>query len=495
MKIESQGFDRNNNRRDFLQKAAFMMGGLGLWGLRFPSVFGQDPTETCRPPGDLSAPIPFTPASTRPLRTRKSIWDLNAPELAKLDDAYDKMRKLPEDDPRSWLSQARIHCYYCAGSFANPTTVDIHGGWFFFPWHRAYLYFHERILGSLIGDPSLALPYWDWDNPLRRTFPQPYAQGSLRDTVREATPTSTPSLEDWFKRLKTSIKERIEKSDAEDFLGTPPDFFNNHGGVIENGPHGLVHLWAGQTGIQSPAGVPDMGVLQTASRDPIFFAHHNNIDRLMEVWRYYPRPPVPHTLPGDGSWLDQRWSFYDIDPSAADPRKPYRWVSISVRDVLDTKNIGYVYANITPPVAVRESPGVIPPARRHATRKPYPTTKKIQIEPHIAPADGRKRYILHVDGIQIPSGQSAVVEVFVNKPDADLDSSTELENYFGYFVIVAKSLGGGHNHQPINITLDVTEKPIRLLTSRNAPTVTLVPLNQNPDDIRLPYDRAYVTVK
>ena len=28
-------------------------------------------------------------------------------------------------------------------------TVEIHGSWRFLPWHRMYLYFHERILAHL----------------------------------------------------------------------------------------------------------------------------------------------------------------------------------------------------------------------------------------------------------------------------------------------------------------------------------------------------------
>ena len=173
------------------------------------------------------------------------------------------------------MAQAHVHCYYCAGSFYNPTQVEIHGGWFFFPWHRAYLYFHERILGSLIGDPTFALPYWDWDHAPHRAFPTPYAipadlnENALFDPVREATPSATPSLNDWFQIFSVNVGESLAQANGQRFLGSPPDYFNNHGGVIENGPHGLVHLWAGQVGIQSPWGVPDMGVLQTASRDPI----------------------------------------------------------------------------------------------------------------------------------------------------------------------------------------------------------------------------------
>ena len=43
---------------------------------------------------------------------------------------------------------------------------------------RFYLYFHERILGKLIGDDTFALPFWNWDAPGGMTMPALYANQS-----------------------------------------------------------------------------------------------------------------------------------------------------------------------------------------------------------------------------------------------------------------------------------------------------------------------------
>ncbi|KAL4581483.1 hypothetical protein LXL04_017700 [Taraxacum kok-saghyz] len=102
---------------------------------------------------------------TGPTRTRKPIH--NSPEcVKKYMDALKIMRGLPDDDPRSFTNQAKIHCAYCNGSYMqNGQELQIHNSWLFFPFHRWYLFFYERILGDLIKDPHFALPYWNWDNP------------------------------------------------------------------------------------------------------------------------------------------------------------------------------------------------------------------------------------------------------------------------------------------------------------------------------------------
>src|SRR5262249_8488653 len=79
--------------------------------------------------------------------------------------------------------------------------------------------------------------------------------------------------------------------------------------------------------------------LGTAARDPLFFAHHANIDRLWELWR------------GDR----QRRATEPVDPAFLQRRFPFPWldgtiITLSVAETLDTRRLGYVYdqLDVTP---------------------------------------------------------------------------------------------------------------------------------------------------
>ena len=76
------------------------------------------------------------------------------------------------------------------------------------------------------------------------------------------------------------------------------------------------------------------------------------------------------------------------------------------------------------------------------------------------------------------------VRIFVNLPNADNRSSSDLPNYVGYFAQVPSSLGG-HSHRPLNISIDVTDKLPALQRAGAALTVTLVPLNRPSGPPRL----------
>ena len=75
-----------------------------------------------------------------------------------------------------------------------------------------------------------------------------------------------------------------------------------------------------------------MTELATAALDPVFYAHHANLDRLWEVWRSDPTRRASEPI--DPDFLRQRFPFPWLDGTI---------VTVSVADTLDTRRLGYVY--------------------------------------------------------------------------------------------------------------------------------------------------------
>src|SRR5689334_4785642 len=174
------GSPRREGRRVFLKRSGLAVGGLGALASAPGLARGQnpvdpheDPNEFCNPwPPPPPIPVVFNPESSLPVRQRKSAFDLTDAEAARLRRGYKLLRELSKkdpDDPRGWLRQANVHCWYCGGEAGNQANAgpEIHGSWRFLPWHRMYLYMHERIIATLLGDDTFTLPYWDWDTPGR----------------------------------------------------------------------------------------------------------------------------------------------------------------------------------------------------------------------------------------------------------------------------------------------------------------------------------------
>src|SRR5947209_1545014 len=172
---DQQRLDRRNLLKSFgtAAVAGVSLATISPWG-----AIGQDNPVDCTPIGaEGTTPMPFNTDASLPVRIRKSAFELSSQEVDRLKAAYAALRTLNTDhpdDPRGWLRQAYVHCWYCGGGSDGEAGEEIHGSWLFFPWHRSYLYFHERILCELIGDDTFALPYWDWDSDGRQTFPSVY---------------------------------------------------------------------------------------------------------------------------------------------------------------------------------------------------------------------------------------------------------------------------------------------------------------------------------
>jgi len=307
----------STNRRAFIGLGATTGAAVALGRLPMPALGGP----TCTNPAPGTPPVPWK--TPRRQRTINRISAFNpAYNWTRLKNAYAAMRALPNSDPRSMEAQQNMHAWYCAT--CAPGVTDIHQHWTFFGWHRAFLYFHERILGSLVGDMTLRLPYWDWENAAHRVLPPQYYTGSLNDATRALA--NGQSVE----RLVGGWEYNLDL-----VPGLVPETFNLFGGTataggsIENGAHGFVHVSTGG----------DMGYLDTAAGDPIFFCHHSNVDRCWYSWEQYDS----HVDPGP--------AFHGLTFTFFDETKT--WRSITVAQMIPITKLAYAYDTvIAPPTRV-----------------------------------------------------------------------------------------------------------------------------------------------
>ena len=106
----------------------------------------------------LCSPAMRRPALAQTLPTppggpifRPNIYSLDpdGPEIARLRRGVARMMEISEDDPsdpRGWTFQANIHGAPLDVPEKPAWRQCQHGSYFFFPWHRMYLYWFERIL-------------------------------------------------------------------------------------------------------------------------------------------------------------------------------------------------------------------------------------------------------------------------------------------------------------------------------------------------------------
>ncbi len=431
------------NRRRFLKGAASLAGGAVLAdsGRAFTTLaaFAQDPPAGC--PTPPSGGTHFVPGNdTRPIILRKSISAFSPAELTQLQNAYAALRALPASDKRTWILQADMHALFCDS--CNNSPFDIHGSWSFFPWHRGYLYYYERILGSLAGDMDhFRLPYWDWENI--RTLPTPYqtpgsSSNSLWDNKRRpglAGGGNLPSSDGTAARITTLYG-------LTDFASFGGDAFS--GGSLESDPHGTIHVDVGQFG----GAQLDMGNLGYAARDPLFFAHHCNIDKLWSGWNDLASGSGTHYKnPTDPAFLNLRWSFYDENQQV---------VSISAADMLNhSTNLRYTYKSLIIRVPliwlllecelICCLPGPDP--------GPWLKVSEQVRETVIQSARANSPVVLVLHGVSLPPGVSGNFDVFATRGERRI--------HVGSVGIIAHGLEQkeqhSKSHKPITLTLDITQ--------------------------------------
>ncbi|HEV2844542.1 MAG TPA: tyrosinase family protein, partial [Thermoanaerobaculia bacterium] len=264
------------------------------------------------PTTDLpTSDTPDNPQEEAFVRPNFGTLNPNGPEVAAFRQGVQVMKSRPASDPTSWLYQANIHGTYDTPALEAWNTCQ-HGSFYFLSWHRMYLYYFERILRKASGDPKFALPFWDYTNPAQRAIPEP-----LRNPANPQNPlfvaernaginqgAQVPASGTTFTTAMTFTNFASPGGSGLSFGGQTvpqPTHFSGVFGQLESQPHNIIHvLVGGQNGWMSD---PNL-----AARDPIFWLHHANIDRLWNVWKARGGGRVDPTAQ---NWLDQVFVFFD----------------------------------------------------------------------------------------------------------------------------------------------------------------------------------------
>ncbi|KAM7492470.1 hypothetical protein LguiA_035391 [Lonicera macranthoides] len=289
---------------------------------------GAMPIDCCPP---MATVLPFEPPSSfDPMRVKQAAHLSSDEYIAKYEKAIRLMKALPADDPRNFTQQVNIHCAYCDSSYEQVgfpnVKLDVHFSWLFFPFHRIYLYYYEKILGKLIDDPTFALPFWNWDSPQRMPIPSIGTGTTVSDKILVAN-----NLKVMYRQMVSGAKT------AQLFFGTAyraGDALDPGAGSIENIPHTQVHIW---TGDRTQPNGEDMGRFYSAAWDPIFFSHHANVDRMWTIWKTLGGNRKDFT---DPDWLNSSFFFYDENAQLR---------SIKVQDCLENTKLKYIYQDVEIP--------------------------------------------------------------------------------------------------------------------------------------------------
>jgi tyrosinase len=316
---------------------------------------GGGDAATSTPPSEPIDPEPT--ASATFVRRDINSYPADSAFIASFREGVATMMGRDATDPTSWAYQANIHGFPTSSSGSNCSPNNSgpsqpawatcqHGSYFFLAWHRMYLYYFERILRSASGDPAFTLPFWDYEQAAQRPLPLAFrepadAGNALFVAERNTTPGLDMNAGDPLPESDTDASLALSRipfdtasrpQSASTFGGwqiaNPMHFASGYGG-LERLPHNAIHNDVG-----GPTGW--MADPDCAARDPIFWLHHANIDRLWQAWLNEGGGRMNPTM--DPTWLTTQFTFFDENGQE---------VALSGSQILDTAlQLDYVYDGV-----------------------------------------------------------------------------------------------------------------------------------------------------
>jgi tyrosinase len=425
---------------------------------------------------------------------RKNIATLTPPQLAALRKGIQVMQSRKPNDPTSWTYQANMHGTDDTPALAAWSTCQ-HGSFLFLSWHRIYLFYFERILRQASGDATLALPYWNYTQTGNRALPAAFRTPadqsnplfvSQRNPAVNAGAQLSPSAVT-FSTAFSRIPFASNTSGSSSFGGLRVPgavHFSNGHGALELGPHNAVHVQVG--GWMSD---PNM-----AARDPIFWLHHANIDRLWESWLKLAggrtNPPASDTV-----WMTTPFVFFDENGTQV------KLTGAQIVTIATQLRYRYDVLSTVPSPLMMTSGGADAGGSRSqpqtAVTAPKPISiagKPVQVELPLSSASARM-----VESAAAASGatpikvkledvsydQGAYLEVYVNLPAGTPAPGPSSPHYAGSFAPFEPK-----DHQAKQFEVDITDAVRALrakkLLKNDHISITLVPVTPAAPNLKEP---------
>ncbi|WP_158081496.1 tyrosinase family protein [Nitrobacter vulgaris] len=430
------------------------------------------------------------------------------------------MAQTPEASPLSWLFQwythsvdptkgmaAEVARLYSGAPPNDPSRLLALATWntcqphqanglpqqqrMFLPWHRMYVYLFERIIQKQLNDATFTLPYWDYTTDGKKAIPEQFRRpndplykvlfranrndGSIPGTAN--VNGGQPIDQDADAPLNLDALARRDFDIKGVALGFSAD--------VERGIHGDVHVLVGNTS--------NMGSVPWAARDPIFWLHHCNIDRMWWSWNKAGRKNPTST-----SWLDQSFAFANENSSRVDPVNRDFVEPEAIEDgaytydqpvpvpPLSPTPAGAMVAAFAPSIIAQQAqPGPVNLSGA-AVSVPLTTTAAVPMSAQIAAGGQNQRVFLVLQNLQAHAQPGIRYNVYLDPPSgAPSGPASGPVGAINFFDAVGHGEHGGMVQSDKFYSFDVTDRVTGAAAGNGTPpTVRIAPAGAAAADAR-----------